>query len=344
MPRPSVAESFTIEGPSGEPVACTSVRSSGGEALPVVLFLYGGGGSAQTLLELRPVLERWWTSGEVPPMLLASAEVGPMGFYLDDPVAGTHGETIVAECLLAAVRERYEVAAEPSRTGLLGISMGGHGALKIAFARPGAFGAVAAVQPMLEPSRTAEVPLRNRFHYPPEVPPRLLGPERDPELYARDTPIGRAIEHAEALREHGPAIFIEVGDRDLLNAHDGVELLHRVLWSLDIGHEYRLVLDADHGGPSLVPRLLEAARWIGRRLSPPPSPGLSPDEQAWVAYLDGGMQGEPPPAISPASPLFLRWLRATLEPARAEAARHDPTVERRYGRLPTLAELGLDDE
>lgn len=343
MARPSVAERFSITAPDGREVVCTSVRAADVAALPVVLFLYGGGGSADTLVEMRPLLERWWKAGDVPPLLLASVEVGSMGFYLDDPVAGAHGETLVAERLLAAVRERFDVRAEPAATGLLGISMGGYGALKIAFARPRVFGSVAAVQPMLEPAVAADrAPPRNRFHYPPDVPERLLGVERDPELYASDSPIVRAIEHQDALREHGPAIYLEAGDRDLLNAHDGAELLHRVLWELDIGHEYHLVHDADHGGPTLVPRLREAMQWLGVRLHPSPPPSLSPDERAWVAYLDGGMQGEAPPAISPQSPLFIRWLRALLEPARRAAGDEDPTMSRRYGRLPRIDAL-LDD-
>ena len=338
----SVAESFELTAPDGARVACTSLRPPGPASPPLVPFLYGGGGSANTLLEMRPLLERWWASGEVPPLHLVSAELGPLGFYLDDPVTNTHAETIVAEHLLAAARERFGLGPAPA--GLLGISMGGYGALKIALARPRAFAAVAAVQPMLEPARYAhQAPPRNRFYFAPGMPPRLLGDQRDPGLYAADHPVGRAIAHAAELREHGPAIYLEAGDCDALNAHDGAELLHRVLWELDIGHEYRLVHGGDHGGPTLAPRLREAMAWLGRRLHPPVDPGLSPDERAWVAFIEGGMQGEPPPAISAQSPVFLRRLRAMLEPARRAAAQRDPTVARRYGRLPPLAELELDD-
>src|SRR5271156_5002358 len=40
-----------------------------------------------------------------------------------------------------------------------------------------------------------------------------------------------------------------------LNAHDGAEFLHRVLWELDLSHEYHLVRSADHGGLTMRPRL-----------------------------------------------------------------------------------------
>lgn len=345
MPRSSAVERFSVPNPRGGEAACTAVfPTAPTEPLPACLFLYGGGGSAETLVQMRPMLERWWRDEGVPPMVFASAEVGAMSFYLDDDEAGTSWEQLVAEALLERVRERLPVRKDAASTGLLGISMGGYGALKIAFARPGTFGAVAAVQPMLEPARYADqAPLRNRFHFPPEAPPRLLGQQRDAELYARDSPIGRAIDNADALRDAGLEIYLEVGDRDVFNAHDGTELLHRVLWELELGHEYHLVHGADHGGPTLVPRLREAATWLGERLSPPPPLALSPDEAAWVRWLDGGLKGAQPPAISPTSPIFVRWLRAMMEAVRAKAAETDPTVERRYGRLPSLASLGISD-
>jgi hypothetical protein len=52
-----------------------------------------------------------------------------------------------------------------------------------------------------------------------------------------------------------PAPYLEAGDRDFLNAHDGTEFLHRILWDLDLSHEYCLVRNAEHGGPAMRPRL-----------------------------------------------------------------------------------------
>lgn len=318
----------------GAEVPAVAVLPPCDDPLPVGLFLYGGGGNVETLVQLRPQLERWWGAGDLRPMVLASVEAGPLSFYLDDPHEGTLGETLVAERLLSRVRALFDVRTDAASTGVLGISMGGYGALKIAFARPSAFGAVAAVQPMVEPGFTpAQVPLRNRLHYPPGVPTRLLGPARDRELYERDHPAGRAWRNADALRRSGLAIYLEAGDDDAVNACDGAEFVHRVLWQLDIGHEYRLIHGADHGGPTLLPRLRDAAVWLGRRVSPEPASDLDPDEQALTAWIEAGMVGEPPGVIDPTRPVFLRWLRAQLEPARVAARAQDPTVDRRFGRL-----------
>ena len=220
--------------------------------LPVCLFLYGGGGNHETLLALEPLISGAWRDGSLSPLLVACLGVPPFCFYLDDGPE-QRWQSAVSQGLLAAVRARFAVSAQ--RAGLLGISMGGYGALKIAFEEPQHFAAVAAIAPMVEPSTEASgARLRNRFHYPEQVPQRLLGPERDADLFRADHPVTRARRKAQELRER-LAIYIDAGSRDALHAHDGAEFVHRSLWELDVPHEYHLLRDAGHVGPTLPPRL-----------------------------------------------------------------------------------------
>jgi S-formylglutathione hydrolase len=236
-------------------------------------------------------------------MTVGCVGVPPWCFYLDDPDRGWGFETLVARELPAALNGRYELEPRPA---LLGISMGGYGALKIAFRHPESWRAVAAIAPMIEPSLDADgASLRNRFHYPPQCPGPLVGPDRDGALYERNHPAALARANAGPLRESQLPIWFDAGSRDSVHAHDGAEFLHRTLWDLDILHEYRLHRDADHIGPLLPARLVEAFGWIGRQLA---SPNLSPTPEQ-VA------------------------LHEALADARAEAARADPTVLRHYGRL-----------
>jgi S-formylglutathione hydrolase len=216
-------------------------------------------------------------------------------------------ETAVADTLRVEVGRRFGTT---DRVGLVGVSMGGYGALAIAFARSERFVAVSAVAPMIEPSVEAErTPLRNRFHYPPDCPAALVGPQRDADLFRRSHPAARARRHAETIVARHLSIYIDAGSRDAVHAHDGAELLHRVLWDLDVPHAYHLHRDADHVGPTLVPRLRAAFGWVGARLT-----------------------GEQPPAASPDETM----LRETLAPARERALTEDPTVARTYGILPAV--------
>ncbi len=117
----------------------------------------------------------------------------------------------------------------------------------------------------------------------------------------------RARQNAPRIRQSGLPIFLEVGDDDFVNAQDGSEFLHRVLWELDISHEYHLVRGADHGGPTFRPRMRAMYAWVSAVLNPA---GPSPEQAAVDA------------------------MRAQLRPAREAAAKVDPTTQRRFGRLP----------
>ena len=100
--------------------------------------------------------------------------------------------------------------------------MGGYGALKIALSYPEVFSAVAAMEPVLEPGfDDSQITARNRLHHGSGGPHRLIGPDRDPDLFAANNPANRAIRNAQRIRERDLAIYIEAGDRDFINVHDG---------------------------------------------------------------------------------------------------------------------------
>ena len=132
------------------------------------------------------------------------------------------------------------------------------------------------------------------------------------------------------IRDAGLAIYIDAADRDFLNAHDGAEFLHRVLWDLDLSHEYHLVRDADHGGLTMRPRLRAMFAWFGTLWNPAPPDTVA--EQAATNWLHSGMKGKPP-AGATATEAFLHFLRTRFEPVRAAAANEDPTTSRRFGLL-----------
>ena len=293
------------------------------EPLPLCVFLMGGGGSRQSLVDCQPLFESWWAQESLAPMVLATPSAG-MSYYLD-------WENFIAEDFLGELRAEYNVGKDLDSTAISGISMGGCGALKIAFARTDLFRAVAAIQPLLEPAfRDADVGPRNRLHHMAGGPERLLGPQRDAALVEANNPANRARSNANAIRESGMAIYLEVGDDDFVNAHDGAEFLHRVLWDLDISHEYRLIRGGDHGGPTLVPRMQDAFRWVGAVLTESPSTDRTEADRAVSLWIEGGMTGAPP-AVAPGSKEFLRVMRAQLQPLRKQAEATDVNTKRRYG-------------
>src|SRR5580704_16850922 len=314
-------------------------------AMPLCLVLHGGGGSHQNLVDSKPIYDELWASGVLPPIVLASASVSPLGFYLDHPAGKERWERFIAYDFIAHLRRTYKVRGDRNSTIISGISMGGHGSLRIAFRNPDRFAAVAALEPALDPAlQVDDVTARNRFFYRPVLgaggdfsAERLVGSDRDTALFRANNPANVAIANADAIRASGLAIYIEAGDEDVFNLHDGAEFLHRVLWDLDISHEYHLVRGADHVGPSLRPRMREAYGWVGAVLAAPhpKADEITASERAWVEWMEGSSKGNPP-LIDPLSPAMVRAYRRWLASAREETAKIDPTTNRRYGVFPAI--------
>lgn len=299
--------------------------------LPLCVVLMGGGGSRQSLVDCQPLFESWWSDGSIPPMVFATPSPG-MSYYVEDPDDGVRWESFLVEEFVPHLRATCNIGANRSSTAITGISMGGYGALKTAFAHPDQFGAVAAMQPMVEPGlHDAQIGARNRIHHVSGGPARLIGPTRDPALFEANNPANRARANTRLIRDSDLAIYFDAGDHDFVNAHDGAEFLHRVLWDLDLSHEFHLVRGADHGGPSMRPRMRAMYTWVGTVMN---ALGSAPaEEQTVTAWIEGGLAGNPP-VVSPSSKEFLRILRAQLQPLRDQAAKSDSTVNRRYGVLP----------
>jgi S-formylglutathione hydrolase len=311
--------------------------------MPLCLVLHGGGGNQQNLIDSKAIYDELWASGALPPMVLASASVSPLGFYLDHPDTKVRWESFIANDFVAHLRRTYRVRSDRASTIISGTSMGGHGSLRIAFRYPDRFAAVAALEPALDPALQLDsVGERNHFFYPLVLESgrdasadQLVGSNRDAALFQANNPANLAIANADAIRTSGLAIFIEAGDQDVFNLHDGAEFLHRVLWDLDIPHEYHMARGADHVGPTLRPRMRAAYAWVGSVLSPPDPQAdeITAAERTWVEFMEGPSSTNPP-VIDPFSPAMVRAYRRWLASARKKAAKIDPTTNRRYGVLP----------
>ena len=309
-----------------------------GESLPLCLILHGGGGSRDDMVNMKGLFDILWADGSLPPVVLASASTAPLDFYVDVR-EGPQWETLIAEEFLELLRRRYNVRSDAAGTILTGASMGGHGSLKMAFRNADRYAAVAAMEPAIEPGlRRADLTARNLFYREEENDAKLYGKPLDEAMWEANNPAALARANWKAIAESGLKILLEAGDEDELNLHDGAEFLHRVLWDDDIAHDYHLVYGAGHVGPSLIVRMMDCFRWIGGVLSGKSEDtgdsAISPTEEAWIAWAQGGMSGEAPDAVDLMSPRFRRILTELNRDKLESASREDPTTARRYGRLP----------
>ena len=235
-----------------------------GERLPFVLHLHGAMSSSASLEMARPFYETAWDEGTLPRSIVACPSTPTRGgFYIDGPQAGW--ETLVAEEFPQHLASRY---GPLTAIAVIGASMGGYGALKLAFAHPERFAAVAAISPAVFPGEHPdEIPERTIPSVLGELHAAMSGGTGDPGVYVANSVPGRARAHAAELRHARLPVLIDCGAQDEFLLHEGAEYLHRILTELDISHEYRLVGGAGHQGPEADRRTQDAIRFIGAALA-----------------------------------------------------------------------------
>jgi S-formylglutathione hydrolase len=303
-----------------------------GDALPLCIALHGGGEDRSSLAESVPMFEEMWSAGLLPPMVLVSASTGPLSWY-----AGPW-EDFIADELPEFMATRFRTRTDAAGIVLTGVSMGGMGTLKIGLRRPDRFAAIAAMEPGIDPGfeHAAATP-RNTFNRFTELEAELWGDPIDEARWQHDNPANIARDNADAIRASGLEIYLECGDEDGLNLHDGAEFMHRALWDLDIRHEYHLVRWAGHVGPSFNERMPEVMGFLANALaggkSCPLDADLNADELTWIEWYEGGMQGDPVfvDMMSERGPALLE---RTMADKKAVGRAADPEFARAYGRMP----------
>jgi S-formylglutathione hydrolase FrmB len=195
-------------------------------------------------------------------------------FYSSSPTIGDW-ESFVAEDLVAYVDARYRTVPAREARGLMGHSMGGYGALRIAMKRPGVFDSVYAMSACclfprgagpfaaeleqvetVEQARAAPRDWRNQLAAAaawapnPDAPPLYLDlPSRNgaprPEVLAElaaNAPLAMLAQHVSALSTYD-ALALDIGDADeLLEGNRGLDML---LTRFRVEHSFE-VYEGDH--------------------------------------------------------------------------------------------------
>jgi len=254
--------------PEAVPYAAITPQGDESGPFPLCIVLHGGGGSRLSLVDCGVLFENWWSDGSLRPMVLASPSRG-MSYYVEDAADSTRWDAFVAESFVEWLRATCNVRSDRSSTVIHGMSMGGYGALKIAFNYPEVFSAVAAMEAC---SRTGI--LRWPDHRAQQAA----------SWVGRSVPADRAGsgsgsvcgQHSSQPGDSKRGADSRAGSGDLYRGWRSrfhqrprwLEFLHRVLWDLDISHEYRLTRGADHVGPTMIPRMREAYTWLGSAQGP----------------------------------------------------------------------------
>ena len=168
----------------GEPLEVSVIEPEGesdGER-PLLIFLHGAGGSEESFLEDRALLNGIARlGGQAPVVAFPDGEES----WWHERSGGDWGRYVVRE-VIPAVSRRFDT--DPRRVAVGGISMGGFGAYHLALAYPGRFCAVGGHSAGLWPSQAEEFPgaFDDRADY--EANDVLAEVNADPAAFG-DTPV-----------------------------------------------------------------------------------------------------------------------------------------------------------
>ena len=224
---------------------------------PVLYFLHGLGNNEQTLFNsggwgVIDDLRQQYKIGDFPVV----APEGRSSFYINSADGKVMYDTFFVHEFMPYIETKYLVRRDRSFRGVTGLSMGGYGALHLAFAHPDLFSSVSAQSPALMTSSLAEMNAALRSG--PGLA-RLLGPVFGQPInmahWRANDPIALARKNQAAIRK--VAIYFNCGRSDEYGFENGSEALHRELEAEHIPHEFHLY-PGDHSLDYFLDHLAES--------------------------------------------------------------------------------------
>ncbi len=238
--------------------------AKGDRRYPVVYALHGLFESHRFWEErgLAAILDGLWRQGELAEFLVVAPD-GDNSFFVNGRMGRL--EDLVAQDVVAHVESRYR--SVPGRDGraLLGVSMGGYAALRIALAQPNLFRAVVAHSAMLLPKLPTREDGAGRWHM--DAFHRVFGDPIDTTLWAANDPLALA-ERADP--KSSPALAFDCGAQDRYGLFAGNAELHRRLAARGVLHEFAL-RPGDHGYEYVRSVLPASLRFVSRAFSAKPA-------------------------------------------------------------------------
>ena len=203
---------------------------------PILYFLHGLGDNEQSFIHTGAwnVTEDLRERNEIKEFLIATP-YGGASFYINSKDGKLRYEDFLLQEFFPFIEKRYRAAPGRTHRAIAGISMGGYGALHLAFRHPQLFSSVGAHSAALIeklPVFLGPTPNSRRSQVLGEV----FGTPPDEAFWQRNSPLTLA----RTADLHGLKIYFDCGDQDDYGFDAGAAALDKILNSRHVPHEYHL--------------------------------------------------------------------------------------------------------
>ncbi|HEX8924553.1 MAG TPA: alpha/beta hydrolase-fold protein [Terriglobales bacterium] len=200
---------------------------------PVLYYLHGLGDSERSMVNTGA-----WNmyldlveQGKVGQYLIVTP-AGYTSFYVNSVDGKVRYEDFFMKEFMPFIEHKYHVRAERSGRGLLGVSMGGYGAMRFAFKYPQLFGSVSTHMAALRESRPPEMGGTVQG----ALSAAIFGEPFDEVYYKSQSPFTLA-KKAPLAQLKRTAIYFDCGKEDNYGFDVGNEAMDKLLTSRGIAHE-----------------------------------------------------------------------------------------------------------
>ena len=259
---------YCVYVPSGYDAA---VKQSPRRRYPVLYFLHGLGDNEQTLFNSGgwTLLDDLRSQHKMGDFLIVAPE-GRRSFYINSADGSVRYSDFFLQEFMPLIDKKYSL--RPGRQGraISGISMGGYGALRFAFAYPELFSAVSAQSAALITQSPQELDQTEGTGVPIlSVLAPVFGKPIDVRHWNENNPLLLAKKNAAALE--GMAIYFNCGQEDNYGFEKGAADLHQKLVKERVKHEYH-AYPGDHSLTYFLSHFAEVMEFHSQAFGLTPQP------------------------------------------------------------------------
>ena len=234
---------------------------------PVLYFLHGLGENEQALIRsggwgLIEDLQREHKIGD----FIMVAPEGRGGFFINSADGKSAFNDFLLQEFLPQIETHYRIIRTRKSRGVTGLSMGGYGALRLAFAHPELFGSVSAQSPALITQTPAQLNTDLKNAGPlVQLLGSVFGNPIDVAHWKQNNPFELARKNQAQLKTQ--AIYINCGDQDDYGFYEGATRMQKQLIGEGLRLEFHLY-PGGHNAQYFLSHLGETIEFHWRTFSP----------------------------------------------------------------------------
>ena len=214
------------------------VKAHPARRYPILYFLHGLGDNEQTLFNSGgwTLLDDLRNQHKIGDFLIVAPE-GRRSFYINSADGSVRYSDFFLREFMPQIESKYRIHGGRADRAISGISMGGYGALRFAFAHPELFSAVSAQSAALITESPQELNAVSQSGAPLlSVLGPVFGRPIDVRHWNENDPLVLVKKNVAALR--GQAIYFNCGQADNYGFEKGAAALHEELAKEHVKHEY----------------------------------------------------------------------------------------------------------